>query len=133
LQLAFESQSLRAICENENQAKLELGAAAATMLKHRLADLRAASSVRDIVAGRPREIDGPPPKPMVVDLCDGRRIVFTANHPNNLTGPTFCTTASERVYITISSGKDALGGSQGAVGDRRAATCGANAAGAGGL
>lgn len=83
MQLAFESQSLRAICENENQAKLELGAAAATMLKHRLADLRAASSVRDIVAGRPREIDGPPPKPMVVDLCDGRRIVFTANHPNN--------------------------------------------------
>src|SRR5271168_5530116 len=50
-----------------------------------------------------------------------------------MTGPTFCTTASERVYITISSGKDALGGSQGAVGDRRAAKCGANAAGAGGL
>jgi hypothetical protein len=50
-----------------------------------------------------------------------------------LTGPTFCTTASERVYITIWSGKDALGGSQGAVGDRRAAKCGANAAGAGGL
>ncbi len=33
------------------------------------------------------------------------------------TSPTFCTTASERVYITTSSGKDANGGSQGAVGD----------------
>ena len=50
-----------------------------------------------------------------------------------LTGPTFCTTASERVYITTSSGKDAKGGSQGAVGDRRAAICGAIAIGAGGL
>src|SRR5271169_1810988 len=51
----------------------------------------------------------------------------------SVTGPTFCTKASERVYITTSSGKDANGGAQGAVGDRRAAICGANAAGAGGL
>ena len=50
-----------------------------------------------------------------------------------VTSPSFCTTASERAYITTSSGKDANGGSQGAVGDRRAAICGANAAGAGGL
>ena len=50
-----------------------------------------------------------------------------------VTSPSFCTTASERVYITTSSGNDANGGSQGAVGDRRAAICGANAAGAGGL
>ena len=50
-----------------------------------------------------------------------------------VTGPIFCTTASERVYITTSSGKGTNGGSQGAVDDRRAAICGANAAGAGGL
>ena len=50
-----------------------------------------------------------------------------------LTSPSFCTTANERVYITTSSGNGANGGSQGAVGDRRAAICGANAAGAGGL
>src|SRR5271155_4896776 len=50
-----------------------------------------------------------------------------------LTSPSFCTTASERVYITTSSGKDANGGLQGAEGDRRAAICGANVAGAGGL
>jgi hypothetical protein len=31
------------------------------------------------------------------------------------TGPTFCTKASERVYIATSSGKDANGESQGAV------------------
>jgi hypothetical protein len=51
----------------------------------------------------------------------------------SVTSPSFCTTANERVYITTSSGIGANGGSQGAVGDRRAAICGANAAGAGGL
>ena len=56
-----------------------------------------------------------------------------AEPPADVTRPTFCTTASERVYITTSSGKDANGGAQGAVGDRRAAICGANATGAGGL
>ena len=53
--------------------------------------------------------------------------------PMTVTSPSFCTTTNERVYITTSSGKGANGGSQGAVGDRRAALCGANAAGAGGL
>ena len=56
-----------------------------------------------------------------------------AKNDPQVTGPTFCTTTSERVYITTSSGKGANGGSQGAVGDRRAAIGGANAAGAGGL
>ena len=50
-----------------------------------------------------------------------------------MTSPSFCTKANERVYITASSGKDANGDSQGAVGDRRAAICGANVPGAGGL
>jgi hypothetical protein len=51
----------------------------------------------------------------------------------DVTSPSFCTTANERVYITTSSGKGANGGSQGAVGDRRAAICGAKVTGAGGL
>ena len=65
---------------------------------------------------------------LVDEFLDCRRFALSA-----VTGPTFCTKASERVYITTSSGKDANGGAQGAVGDRRAAICGANAAGAGGL
>jgi hypothetical protein len=36
----------------------------------------------------------------------------------HVTSPSFCTTVNEKVYITTSSGKDAKGGSQGAVGDR---------------
>jgi hypothetical protein len=70
---------LRDICENEDQATLELGREVAEVLKRRLADLRAAKSPKDLVAGEPRvQGDG---KEMVLDLCDGSRIVFNANHP----------------------------------------------------
>jgi hypothetical protein len=61
------------------------------------------------------------------------RFVLPAKHYAGVTSPSFCTTANERVYITTSSGKGANGGSQEAVGDRRAAICGAKVTGAGGL
>ena len=63
---------------------------------------------------------------------DARVIEESYPHPL-VTGPSFCTTVNEKVYITTSSGKGAKGGSQGAVGDRRATLCGAKVAGAGGL
>src|ERR1035437_2576694 len=83
LELAFASKSLRTTCENEFQARLELGAETATMLKHRLADLRAATSATDIVAGRPRVLHDPDGECMIVDLSKSHRLVFTANHTNN--------------------------------------------------
>jgi hypothetical protein len=80
LELAFHTKSIRSICESEEQAKRELGAEVADALKHRLADMRAATSPKDLVAGRPRTgVDG---QHMVIDLCGGHRIVFKANHPN---------------------------------------------------
>lgn len=82
MELAFVSKSLRAICENEIQAEHKYGPAVAEILKHRLADLCAATSIDDIVVGRPRVLDGAE-KHMIIDLCDGYKIVFCANHPNN--------------------------------------------------
>ena len=83
LQLAFESKPLRTICESGDQAKNDLGEIVAETLKHRLADLLAATSVQELVAGRPRVLPESQGKNMAVDLCDGRRLVFTANHPSN--------------------------------------------------
>ena len=78
LELAFDSLSLRATCENEAQARSELGDAVADMLKHRLGDLRAATSSKDLLAGKPRvSTDG---QHMIVDVGDTHRIVFKANH-----------------------------------------------------
>lgn len=83
MELAFDSKSLRTICENEAHAKRELGAKIAENLKHRLADLRAATSVKDLVVGWPRELDGVDRQHVALELCDGHRIVFSANHANN--------------------------------------------------
>ncbi len=81
--LAFHSASLRKVCENEQHAKEELGEAVGKALRHRLADMIAATSVSDLVAGRPREHAGNPSGQMAVDLCDNYCIVFKANHTKN--------------------------------------------------
>jgi hypothetical protein len=86
LELAFESKELRDICESEEEAKRRFGDAVAEMLRHRLADLDAAQSPNDLLAGRPRL--GQDGRTMMIDLCEGRRVVFTANHASNPTTST---------------------------------------------
>lgn len=83
MQLAFNSALLRTFCESERQAKQEFGDAVAEVLKHRLADMSAATSVGDLVAGRPRILGGAARQQMAVDLRDGYVIAFTANHAKN--------------------------------------------------
>ena len=89
LELAFESKALRAICESVAQAERELGSKVAEVLIHRLADLRAATSPKDLLAGRPKVLNDLSYECMAVDLYDGFRLVFRANHhPRNpLAGP----------------------------------------------
>jgi len=84
LDLAFDSRLLRTICENEDEATHELGSPVAEVLKHRLADLRAALSVQDLLVGHPRIINGGTyDQHMVLELIDGFQIFFCANHPDN--------------------------------------------------
>ena len=81
--LAFDSKLLRAICEKAAEAYCRFGPTVAKILHHRMADLRSATVAKDLVAGRPRVLKGTDGQKMAVDLCEGYRIVFTANHPNN--------------------------------------------------
>lgn len=84
LDLAFDSKSLRNICENEQEAIRELGPSVSEVLKHRLADLRAALSVKDLLVGRPRELAGGiHHQHMAIDLRDEYQMIFCANHPSN--------------------------------------------------
>jgi len=55
--------------------------AVANKLKHRLADLVCCTSVRDLVAGRPRIADSGDGKQMIVDLGEGYEMLFEVNHP----------------------------------------------------
>lgn len=81
MHIAFDSKSLRTICEREAEAARALGTRVAEYLRHRLADLRAATSPQDLLTGRPRISDDQ--QHMILDLCDGYRIDFTANHTTN--------------------------------------------------
>lgn len=84
MELAFESQALRSICEDEDRARQELDPSVAEMLKHRLADLRAAKTPKDLLVGHPRLDESG--NWMIVDLSGASRIVFKANHVKNPTG-----------------------------------------------
>jgi proteic killer suppression protein len=83
LEIAFQSRPLRTICEDETHARSELGSDIVEILKHRLADLRAASTGKDILAGRPRILGDSGGECMAVDLVGAWRLVFAANHVRN--------------------------------------------------
>jgi hypothetical protein len=53
---------------------------AAKKLRERLADLRAATNISELIAGRPREIEGRRFSYFAVDLANSYRIVLCANH-----------------------------------------------------
>lgn len=83
LELAFAKKSLRLLCENKAKAEQSLGARIAKQLRQRLADMRAATCTTDLVAGTPRKLEGNRRQQMSVDICDGYRMIFCANHNSN--------------------------------------------------
>ena len=78
LVLAFGSKSLREICEAEEQAVRRFGKKVTESLKHRLADLEAAPTAVDLIAGRPRVQN--PSGNYAVRLADGFCLEFAVNH-----------------------------------------------------
>lgn len=83
LEIAFSEKADRLLCENGAIAERKLGTKVAEKLKRRLADLRAASSIKDIVAGKPRELLVMNLPQIAVELCDGYFLFFSANHNKN--------------------------------------------------
>lgn len=86
MEIAFDSLPIRQICEDASHAVQNLGPEVADALMDRLADLDAATSVTDILVGRPRVIQKETDEVMAVDLCKGFSMVFAANHKNKPTG-----------------------------------------------
>jgi hypothetical protein len=79
LELAFATKPLRELCESEAKAKERLGAKIAAVLKHRLADFRAAESVDELPIGKPRkEADA-----YVLEFTNGVNVTFRPNHSEN--------------------------------------------------
>lgn len=83
MEVAFDSELLRSICEDQAVATKELGAAVAETLQRRLADLRAANAVSDLPTGHPRVSILENDEYLLIDLSDGHVIALQANHRRN--------------------------------------------------
>jgi len=77
--IAFATLPIRALCEDAAQADRELGGAVAQILRHRLADLRAAACPLDVPMGNPR-LTGEKRERMTIDLRDGFQLLLIPNH-----------------------------------------------------
>ena len=80
--LAFPTLELRNLCLSQTKAEAKYGYKVAKLLRERLADLRAAESVLELVAGRPREMRSKPHNKYAINLADGYRLVLEVNHQN---------------------------------------------------
>lgn len=78
--LAFDTLAPRTLCECQWKAERALGLRAAARLRDRLADIRAADFASELVAGRPREVEGGRHRYLAVDLAEGYQLVLCANH-----------------------------------------------------
>jgi toxin HigB-1 len=80
MELAFETRALRRVCESDAEARRRYPKEMVEELQARLADLRAATSASDLVAGRP-SLDGCPPGRIRFSLDGGGELVCVGNHP----------------------------------------------------
>ncbi|MBS0607138.1 MAG: killer suppression protein HigA [Verrucomicrobia bacterium] len=82
MEIFFSDDKLQELCENDKQMTKKLGKIRAQKLKRRIADLRAASSVSDLVAGRPHPLKYKLKDAYAIDLTDMIRLIFeSANIP----------------------------------------------------
>ena len=79
MELAFDTIQLRNWCEDPNKLLGSMKPKVVEQLKHRLADIRAANSPLDLLAGSPRLLDGKPAR-VVLRLADGYVLNCVVNH-----------------------------------------------------
>jgi hypothetical protein len=79
VELAFATRNLRSICEDSIKARNTLGDDVAEHLRSRIADLRAAESVDELVAGRPTTTKGADPR-LTIRLGGGVVLSCRPNH-----------------------------------------------------
>jgi hypothetical protein len=80
LELSFDTEDLRDLCEHEAIAIARLGVLAAEELKNRLSDFKAADFINEVVAGRPRTSVVAGVECIQFDLADRYLVHVAANH-----------------------------------------------------
>lgn len=77
MEILFQNKVVREMCEQEKIAKKKLGEIGARRLRSRLSDLMAASSVTDLIAGKPHPLTGDRLGQFSLSLDGGWRLVFS--------------------------------------------------------
>ncbi|MGV3571405.1 MAG: type II toxin-antitoxin system RelE/ParE family toxin [Ramlibacter sp.] len=80
MEIRFADKKLQAYCESADASVRKLGAASARKLRSRLADLKAAAAVSELVAGRPHPLVRNRAGQFSLDLAGGQRLVFSPAH-----------------------------------------------------
>jgi hypothetical protein len=81
LEFAFDNRELRTVCENRRKAEMMFGTDVAQNLFDRLADLRAADSIADLIVGNPQvAIDSEGQSNLSIELINNYVIILTPNH-----------------------------------------------------
>lgn len=76
MEISFAGAKLESICGQQKLAIKAIGAQSAKKLQLRLAELFAAESVKDLVAGRPHPLTKDRMGQFAVDLYGGHRLIF---------------------------------------------------------
>lgn len=88
MELAFANRQLRRVCEDDGCARGKYPEYVAESLQDRLADIRAADSPLDLLAGSPHLTPGRPAR-ISIHLADDYQVYLEVNHsspPTNGTG-----------------------------------------------
>ena len=80
MDVSYRDHDLRELCESERAAKRALGAGCARKLVARVADLKAASSVFKLPAGKPHPLKGNRTGQYAIGLANGVRLIIEPNH-----------------------------------------------------
>jgi hypothetical protein len=78
IELAFKTLQLRGWCEDPDRKFTSAKPEVIEQLKGRLADLRAANSPLDLLAGSPKLISDKPPR-VILQLAQGYELICTVN------------------------------------------------------
>jgi len=80
LDIAFRTRALRDACEQQAEAERRLGSRVAEALWRRLADLRAATTIDEVVAGQPRVLTEEGSQLMAFTLTEEHQLLVAPGH-----------------------------------------------------
>ncbi|MDP8223618.1 MAG: hypothetical protein P9L99_09680 [Candidatus Lernaella stagnicola] len=80
MDILYSTRDVEKICADKRGAKKKLGGPGFKKLRARLADIRAAHNVTELIAGRPHALKGDRVGQFSMNLHGGHRLVFEPAH-----------------------------------------------------